>query len=123
MAETQNVGFDKPWFLGASRRFTVTITDAAGQAKDLTGATVVDWALTDLSPTEGAATKLIEKSLGSGVGITAPTQGQVQIEVDEAETASLAAGDYYHEARVVDAIGDTDSVTFGQVRLTGSAFV
>ena len=120
MPSNVDIGLTDPWFIGASRRFTIPITDADGNAKTVTGSSVASWRLTDIAPSAGTPTTLISKTLGSGVTLSGASE--VTIEVDEADSADLTPGDYYHEFRLVDAASDTDTTTYGTVRLKGSAF-
>lgn len=120
MATRIDIGFDTPWFVGATRRFTIAVTDEDGNPKTLTGSSVASWRMTDIAPAEGTPTVIIEKTPGSGVTING---AETTIEVDEADTANVTPRDYYHEFRVTDGVGDTDTTTYGYARLAGSAFV
>lgn len=120
MPTNVNIGITDLWHIGASRRFTLSVVDGDGNAKALTGSSVASWRLTDIAPSEGTPTTIFTKTIGSGVTIDG--SGNAVISIDEADTADLTPGDYYYEFRVADASDDTDSTTWGTVRLTGSAF-
>lgn len=124
MAKKVTIGFtdDDLWVAGSTRRFSIPIVDSAGAAKNLTGASSIDFRLTDLSAVEGTPTTLIPKAIGSGVTITDASGGIVQVLIDASDTISLQPGDYHFEVKVVDAANDTESVTLGQARLTASLF-
>ena len=92
---------------GDSRRLQFTVTDAAGAAVDLTGATIT-WALA----TKLGGTTLLTKTIGAGITVNGASAGQFYVAVDPADTASLA-GTYYHEAEVVDALANKATVAVG----------
>lgn len=118
MATRVDIGFgDEPWLVGESRLLTFPVTDASDAAKSLAGASAVAWRWTNIAPAEGSPTTVLTKSLGSGVAVV---DGAPQATMDEADTADLTPGDYYHELRATDAAGDTATTHYGYVRLTGS---
>lgn len=72
----------------------VTVTDAAGAAVNITGATI-KWSLKRNKSTSAALTK----TTSSGITITSGSGGIFQISIDAADTTSLL-GDYVHDAVV-----------------------
>lgn len=125
MTERVTLGFsdDDIWVAGSTRRFTIPIVDAAGGLKSLTGASVVDFRMTDMSPLEGIPNVVMSKSLGSGTSLSPDDDHVVIVEIPAADSENLPPGDYYGEIWVVDRLGDRDSVTLLTARLTPSAFV
>lgn len=117
----QDIGFGADIFVrGNTRRLLLTVTTDGTTPKDLTGATVIDWEMSERAPSIGGQRAVVSKSLGSGTEIVDATGGQFRVTLDPADTAALAPGDYYHEAVVVDSDGDRQATTLGQVRLAGS---
>jgi hypothetical protein len=105
----------------AVQNFTVTrgdnlaleiavVDDASGAAKDISGASVRWW----LAKTVNGP-KLVEKTTADGsAAITNGAGGLVAFELVPADTAGLA-GDYVHEAELVDTAGKVATVTRGAV--------
>lgn len=108
-ARNQNFEMHK----GDTRTVTVTVTDDDDQAVNLTGATV-KWAVAN-TPT--SATLISKQTGGSGISITNATGGVFVITLVPADTSSLSARTYYHEAQVTDAAGVVSTVLIGKLKL------
>lgn len=89
---------------GDDKTLSITVTDSAGDAVDLTGASA-SWALGK----QGQAALVIKTGT-----ISAPATGVVTIALEPADTAALA-GNYYHEMQVTDASGNVSTVAAGAV--------
>ncbi len=105
-------------FSGDTKRLNYTIKDSGGSAIDVTLA-VFRWALSKLAKSDTAGEPspqgpaILSKTNGSGITLTAPTLGQIRVDLDPADTASLK-GSFYHELEMVLA-GVTSTVAFGQI--------
>ena len=101
---------------GDDRVLEVSITDSANAALNITGATVT-WALSravaDKVEPKGAA--IVTKTVGSGITLTNPSGGVLQVAIAETDTDDLA-GTYYHEMQLVLS-GDTSTVMYGTVTI------
>lgn len=80
---------------------------------DLTGCSV-HWFV---QPKVGSKTPLILKTMGNGVTITSTssTQSTFSVSVTNEDMASIAAGDYYHQATMVDALGESNPIVHGRL--------
>ncbi len=92
-------------YAGDSKTITLTVLDADGDAVDLTGADVF-FAVAN----EPGATAFIEKSVGSGVTLTDPTNGVATIAIDPSDTVSVTPSDYFYDVRVELSTGDRNTV-------------
>lgn len=98
---------------GDTITITVTVTDSAGAAVDLTGASI-RWSARKL----GEADNAIEKTTSAGeVELTDPTAGEFEVVLEPADTASLA-GVYQHESEITDVAGGVTTVATGAMTLT-----
>lgn len=104
-ATGQNVSM----FKGDNHTITVTVRDAAGAVKDLTGATV-KWAMNN---TPNGTPKLSKSTITSGVAITDAPAGVCVVTIAQSDTISLAPNTYYHELEVTDAAGTKATVMTG----------
>jgi len=126
MARVLRYGFtdDDLWLVGSTRRFKIVITDSAGAIKDITGASRVDFVLSDITGAEGTPTPVIPaKSLGSGVAITDGPNGEITVTVTPADSQAIKPDDYPFEVKATDILNDTEAGTaFGYMRLSPSLF-
>lgn len=102
---------------------TVPVTNSAGTAVSLTGATAVRWLLfSGRNAFTQADTASVTKTLGSGIGLVNvnDTNDGVQITIDTADTDDLDPTIYYHECRVVDSSSDEQVVFIGNMYLKKS---
>ncbi len=99
---------------GNSRVLEVTVTDVSdGTPIDLTGYTPVTWVMVD----KPGGTALVTKNLGSGVVLTAPVTGVLQVTLLGAGTKAVTPGRYYHEVFLIDLSARPFTVTIGNVNL------
>lgn len=100
---------------------TVPVTDSAGTAVSLTGATAVRWSLF-VGRAPGTAAASLAKTLGSGIALVDvdDTDDGIQITIDTDNTHNLSPTTYYHECRVVDSAGDEQVVFIGNLYLKKS---
>lgn len=112
---------------GETTRLRVPITNKAGAALSLTGATIT-WSL---FTNKSAAAPVLTKTTASSGGISLADsnaadevdEDEVVIELVKSDTAELAATDYYHECRAVDASGDEQVLFIGDLYLKKSKTV
>lgn len=81
-------------YQGEDESIQFTITDSAGAAVDLTGATVT-WACNKDGPGSAAA---LTKTDSAGITIATSV---LTVSLSDTDTSGLAAGGYYHEIRAV----------------------
>jgi len=106
-----STGQDFTMYSGDSNVITITVTDSAGAAKDLSGAAIV-WSMAPLVESEKTT---IEKTNASGIAITGDgSAGIFTVTLAAADTAPLR-GDYYHEAKITDGSNNVSTVTIGKV--------
>ena len=105
-------------FSGDTKRLNYTVKDGNGVVIDITTATF-RWGLSKLGKPKTAGdpspqvAPLLEKTISSGIVLTAPTLGQLRVTLDPADTADLK-GEFYHELEMVLS-GVTSTVAFGQI--------
>lgn len=112
MAET---GQDITIFAGNDVSIELTLYDAAGDALDLTGATL-EWGMATLRATE--ATLLKTSADAAEIEITDAEGGLATVYLDAVDTAVLG-GTYRHEVRMVGTSGATTLLT-GAVTIKAS---
>lgn len=107
---------------GETTRLRVPITNKAGEAVSLTGATIT-W---KLFASKSATTALLTKTTADGISL-ADSNGADEVDDDEvvvalakANTSGLAPGEYYHECRAVDASNDEQVLFIGDLYLKKS---
>lgn len=93
---------------GDDKIIRVTVVDGQGQPKDLTGLQTARYHVAK----SRNGPRRIEKSLGEGITVTHPTQGQMDIVIKAADTEMLK-GAYSHELELVDFAGHTATVMGG----------
>lgn len=106
---------DFTMYAGDSRLIPVTVTNTAGTAKNLTGATV-EWAMYLMNSATPSATK----ESGDGIEFVAASDGTLEIALDPADTENLRPHTYYHEAKVTDSSGNISTVLTGFITLNPS---
>jgi hypothetical protein len=90
---------------------SVPITDAAGAAYTITGANPIKWVL---KPTPDRAA-ILNKTLVSGIAIDTTTS--ILITIAASDTATLAAGVYYHECEITLLDGSVSTPFTGWVTI------
>lgn len=104
--------------IGETVDIDCVVTDrATGQRKNLAGATI-EWALYD----EASEVVALTKSTATVGDITDVDglNGLFTVALQPADTADVAAGTYYHEAKVTDSGGDVSVVFTGRVKVFAS---
>jgi hypothetical protein len=97
---------------GDTARLVVTVTDDAGDAVNLTGAT----AAFALARTRGGDPLVTKSTDGGGITLTDPANGELTITIDGADTADLGSPRgrrHYYEVTIRDGSGQTVTVTTG----------
>lgn len=100
---------------GDTKVLEVTITDASGNAVNLTGATI-----SYVLQRSVGSTVTISKTTDDGISITDASGGVFQITLDASDTASLS-GSYYHECQITDTSGNVSTVFTGTVTMKDDA--
>lgn len=90
------------------RRFLITIRDQNGNLEDVSGANEI----TFIVGRSVTVAPIITKTRGGG-GITLTTNSQLQIDITDVESASLATGRNYYEILVESSSGDKQTVLAG----------
>jgi phage terminase large subunit-like protein len=96
---------------GDSATLSVTATDSAGSALNLTGSTL-EWVLSDGRQAQ------VTKTDSDGITVTNAAGGLFTVSLNPADTTSLPDGLYYHVATATDADDAVTTVLSGRVRLT-----
>lgn len=114
MTETnQNVSM----FAGDTKHLETTVTDDAGAAKTLGGATI-RYAMATSPQDEAVVSKATPDD--AEISIDSPSEGVFTIHLDPADTEALTATTYYHEAEVTDSQGNVATVFTGSVSIRPS---
>jgi hypothetical protein len=84
------------FYLGEDVSITVTVTDDAGSAVDITGMSIsyLVWS--------GTNAAVITKTVGSGIALTTPASGILTITIADTDTDAIAPGRYNHELKITD---------------------
>lgn len=99
-------------YTGDSKTIQVNVTDANNNVIDLTGATV-KWVLQQF-PT--STTYQIEKDVvNGGIALINASGGIFQINLSANDTKTLQQGTYFHQAKVIDILGNASTVFTGNV--------
>lgn len=105
-------------FTGETKRLHVQVFDREGNPFDLSDIAQIQWEMQrDLTTDSGAD---LHKELGSGITIINAVEGRFRIEILPADTTSMA-GQYYHEGRIYDALGNVATIFVGHAVLTKTA--
>lgn len=94
---------------GDTKNLVITVKDPTRTPVSLLGAQSVKWWV---ARRVTSTTKLLQKTVGSGITMTNASAGIVTIRLDPADTVSVS-GDYYHELEVIDSAGDIGTVLRG----------
>lgn len=102
---------------GDSRKIKITVTDAAGEPKSLTGS-FIRWAMAR----DSSAPILIQKITGDGVSVVDAPGGEFTVSIYPSDTEEFdlprsGLRSFYHEAEVTDSAGAVATVTTGTVTL------
>jgi hypothetical protein len=111
------VNQDFEMFRGDDATLVISVKNADGSPKNLTGSTAIRWAMSR-SPSDDVA--LISKTLGSGVSYIDQIGGVFQVQIAAADTEDLSPRSYYHEAEVTDASNRKSTVLIGTVAIKPS---
>jgi hypothetical protein len=103
---------DLSFYAGDSRNLIINVTDENNLPIDLTNANV-KWILTSQGNT------ILSKSIGSGITINNPKQGQFTIYLKANDTKNLS-GNYEQAARVTTSSGESSIVLAGTVTISDS---
>lgn len=95
----------KKFIRGDSRVINITVTNAGGTVKDITGGKVM-FTLKSTSDTSDDTAAAVQKTVTSH---TNPTLGLSQISLVPTDTSGLTPGMYYYDLQVVDAGGNVTS--------------
>jgi hypothetical protein len=104
--------------------YTITVTEA-GVAVDLTGVIIMRWVMRTVYPAASVIADTdatLTKNIGTGLTLTAPASGQLEIEFTRANTNSLEIGTYVYGLEYIP-VGDTDPIVINQGCMNISADV
>jgi hypothetical protein len=103
---------------GDTNNYTGTVLDSAGDAVDLTGATLRFTAKLNRGDADNA-TGVIAKTTGSGITHTNAATGQYRITLAPADTSSLTATTlYFWDLQLTDGAGSVFTVDNGTLTIT-----
>jgi hypothetical protein len=111
MAEQADITADDGWFIGEDKTLEFTVLEADGSAQDLSG-----WAIEWVLRREPGGSALVTKEVGSGITVSTPASGVLQVAVADVDTDPLPAGRYWHALRRADS-GTEAVLAYGQVAL------
>ena len=97
---------------GQDKTITIAVVDDDGAVVNIAGAAIT-WLLAD----ELGGTTTLTKTVGSGITIVNEAGGIFSVTLAEADTETLDAGWYYHEAQVEDSSSNKTIVTTGLINL------
>jgi hypothetical protein len=95
---------------GDSKNLIINVVDGNNSPIDLTNATI-EWILADKDTT------VLAKSIGNGITVNIPTNGQFKISLTSSNTKNLS-GVYTHMARVTTFSGDSSIILEGTITIT-----
>lgn len=98
-------------FAGDTKVLSVTVQDQDDAIVDLTGA-AAEWVL---AKQHGAAA-LITKTVGSGITITQPLNGQLEVLMQPADSVQLR-GSYAYQLEITDAFSRKSTVLYGTIAI------
>jgi len=110
---------DVELWAGDTKQLVVTVTDDAGDPKDLTGATV-RWILQG-RPADSSPLLDKDNDAKGGVTIVDAAGGVFRVDLSPEDTEELSPRTYYHEAEVTDASGNISTVLIGSLVIHRSA--
>jgi hypothetical protein len=99
------------WFIGEDKTLQFTIADSTGATINITG-----WQVTFKMSSSLSGDMLFTKTVGSGITLTSPTSGILQVLSSSADTLSLAPGTYFYALRRTDT-GFKAELDYGSVVL------
>ena len=94
---------------GDTKNISITITDSAGDAVDLTGATSI-WAIYS-----GGTALLTKTSAAGAITYGGASTNVATVAVAAADTESIAGGVYRHELEITDTSGNVSTACSGTV--------
>lgn len=100
---------------GEYKKFSVTIKNGSGTAINLTGATPIQYGI---SQTEGGA-RILTKTLGSGITITDAANGVLEIVITAADLAGKE-GEFHHELSITESSGNKSCAFTGKLTVKPS---
>ncbi len=110
MASEAEIKRSHALFKGEDQVLEFTVLDSSDVAVDITG-----WAMTWTFAT-AAGVSSFTKTVGSGITITDAASGVLQVQIDAADTASLAKGPYHHSLERSDS-GAVAVLSYGAAQL------
>jgi hypothetical protein len=113
MSLQQDILDSAGWFIGEHKtlRFQVTDNSTPPVPLDITG-WVVDWKVS----LTNSGDRLFTKSVGSGIALTTPLQGILDVSINAADTLTLVPGTYFYALRRTTA-GSESELAYGSMVL------
>lgn len=102
---------------GDTKKISLVVKDESGSVVNTTGLLKAQFVIKNYANSTSA---LITKSLGSGITNSAPSAGQLIVTIDATSSATLAAGEYYHETRIKDVNSNVGTITIGTLVVKSS---
>lgn len=103
MSVQSNIDASAGWFIGEHKTLRFTVLDSAGAAVDITG-----WLIDFKISATNSGARLFTKSVGSGIVLTTPASGILDVTINAADTTALAAGTYFYAVRRTTASNETE---------------
>lgn len=98
-------------YLGDSKQIIITVYDETGAILPLDGYDIT-WVLYKLTSKQIVLTK----TLGAGITVPTPANGQILIDIQPADTENLVPNTYLHECEISTSPTDVATVTTGTVK-------
>jgi hypothetical protein len=103
MSVQANILATDGWFIGEHKTLRFTVVDAAGAAVNITG-----WLIDFKISATNSGPRIFTKSVGSGITLTTPASGILDVTINTADTSGLAPGVYYYALRRTTASNETE---------------
>ena len=105
---------DFTMFAGDTKILSLSVLNEDGGTVNLTGLNSAQFVIKKYP---SSTTASVTKTLGSGITNDNPTLGILQITVNASDTASMSAGEYYHETRIKDSGNKIGTITTGKITI------
>lgn len=104
-------------YQGDNKQLIITVYDENGAILPLTGYSAV-WVAVQQTSFATVLSKSTES--GGGISIPDPDNGQLVVELDKEDTASLSPKLYNHQCEIEDSSGNHSTVTTGYMKVIKS---
>lgn len=115
MTTESNITTTDEWYIGADKILRFTVVDAAGATQIITG-----WTVRFTMAKHVEDDPLITKATGgSGISLSNPTEGILDVSIVAADTEDMNPGTYYYSLWRTDS-GAADVLAYGYAKLKES---